>query len=76
MSIDFLLAGDSPGDGRPKDVRFPDPALVALREQRYPLLSIERLLELKLAERLAPSVRAKYRERWLAARSADPDEGR
>ena len=26
VPIDFLIAGEYPGDGKPKDVRFPDPA--------------------------------------------------
>lgn len=105
VPIVFLLAGEFPGDGRPKEVHFPDPAAEAVRHGRYSFLPLERLLELKLAsglsaphrlrdladvlevirvrglgedlaERLAPSVRAKYRELWHAARSAGPDEPR
>ncbi len=105
VPIDFLVAGDYPGDGKPKEVRFPDPATATETGRRYPVLPLERLLELKLAsgmsaphrlrdladvlevirvldldealaERLAPSVREKYRELWRAARSAGPDEAR
>lgn len=102
VPIDFLIAGEYPGDGKPKDVRFPDPAAEAERERRIPLLPLERFLELKLAsgqsaphrlqdladvlalirvltleeslaERLAPSVREKYRELCRAARSAEAE---
>ena len=103
VPIDFLLAGEYPGDGKPKDVRFPDPAVEGVRGAHVTLLPLERLLELKLAsglsaphrlrdladvlevirvlglrddlaERLAPSVREKYRELWRAAQSAGMDE--
>jgi hypothetical protein len=103
VPIDFLMTGDYPGDEKPKDVRFPDPAVEGVRGPKVTLLPLERLLELKLAsglsaphrlrdladvldvirvrnlgedvaERLAPSVRAKYRELWCAARSAGPEE--
>jgi hypothetical protein len=30
VGIDFVLAGDFPGDGKPKPVAFPDPAAVAV----------------------------------------------
>jgi hypothetical protein len=49
VKIDVLLAGEFPGDGKPKPVSIPDPAAVALRGERYALLPLERLLELKLA---------------------------
>ena len=105
VPIDFLLAGDYPGDGKPKDVRFPDPATEGVRGPHVTLLPLERLLELKLAsglsaphrlrdladvlevirvlgldetlaERLAPSVREKYRELWRDAQSAGLDDRR
>lgn len=49
VPIDVLLAGDYPGDGKPKAIAFPDPALEARRGERVRLLSLERLIELKLA---------------------------
>lgn len=49
MNIDVLLAGDYPGDGKPKPVRFPDPAEAAVGGAKVPLLPLERLVELKLA---------------------------
>jgi hypothetical protein len=49
VPIDFVLAGEYPGDGLPKPVTFPDPALDAVRGERVALLPLPRLIELKLA---------------------------
>jgi len=49
VDIDVVLAGEYPGDGRPKPVRFPDPRTSAVRGERVALLPLERLVELKLA---------------------------
>jgi hypothetical protein len=49
VRIEFLIAGEYPGDGKPKPVVFPDPATsgVEIRGVRY--LSLPKLLEMKLA---------------------------
>lgn len=102
VPIDFLLAGDYPGDGRPKSVRFPAPEEVGEAIDGIVLARLESLIELKLAsgisapdrlrdladvlelirvrglpedlaERLDPSVRAKYRELWQAAQPTGDD---
>ncbi len=49
VPIDVVLAGEYPGDGRPKAVRFPDPAEAAVRRAGVALLPLPRLVELKLA---------------------------
>ena len=49
VSIDFLIAGHYPGDGRPKPVRFPDPASIPREEGKMPVLDLKTLIELKLA---------------------------
>ncbi|MCP3961966.1 MAG: nucleotidyltransferase family protein [bacterium] len=49
IEIDVLLTGDYPGDGKRKPIAFPDPAEVAERGERFALLPLPRLLELKLA---------------------------
>jgi hypothetical protein len=49
VPIDVIVTGDYPGDGRPKSVVFPDPADHARRGSRVRLLSIGKLIELKLA---------------------------
>ncbi len=49
VGIDVLLAGDYPGDGKPKAVAFPDPAAVAIRGEHGSFLPLAKLIELKLA---------------------------
>ncbi len=49
VAIDILIAGEFPGDGKPKPVSFPDPKEVAVRGERGSFLPLERLVELKLA---------------------------
>lgn len=49
VPIDVVLTGEYPGDGRPKPVAFPDPAVAAVRGERIALLALPRLVELKLA---------------------------
>lgn len=49
VTIDFLVAGEFPGDGRPKPVRFPDPSTIVTMEPPYRVLDLRTLIELKLA---------------------------
>ncbi|MES1157686.1 MAG: hypothetical protein ABUL67_01175 [Haliangium ochraceum] len=49
VEIDILIAGQFPGDGLPKPVAFPDPASAAIAGARYRILTLPRLVELKLA---------------------------
>jgi hypothetical protein len=49
VKIDFLIAGDYPGDGKPKAVAFPDPATVAVEVGDLRVVALERFVELKLA---------------------------
>lgn len=49
VKIDVLLAGDYPGDGKPKPVCFPDPAAVALDLGGTKTITLPRLIELKIA---------------------------
>jgi hypothetical protein len=49
VDIDVLLTGDYPGDGKEKPVAFPDPASAAVRGERFALLPLPTLMELKLA---------------------------
>lgn len=62
VNIDVLIAGDFPGDGLPKPVAFPDPALVAVMgDDGFPVLPLNTLLELKIASGMT----AKHRPRDL-----------
>jgi hypothetical protein len=49
VRIDFLVAGDYPGDRLPKPVAFPDPVGVSVEMDGMRFLQLPRLLELKLA---------------------------
>jgi len=49
VKIDVLLTGEYPGDGKEKPVSFPDPATAAVRGERFALLPLASLVELKLA---------------------------
>ncbi len=57
VAIDFLIAGEFPGDGRPKPVRFPDPAALPKTDEPYRILDLRTLIELKLASGLSASDR-------------------
>ena len=49
IQIDVHLTGEYPGDGKEKPIVFPDPATVAVRGERFSLLPLPTLIELKLA---------------------------
>ncbi len=49
VAVDFLIAGQYPGDGRPKPVCFPTPVSIPLAEEPYRILDLRTLIELKLA---------------------------
>ena len=59
VNIDVVLAGEFPGDGKPKPVRFPDPAQTAVRGQKVALLPLPLLVELKLASGMSAPHRLK-----------------
>lgn len=59
VDIDVVLAGDYPGDGKPKPVVFPDPAKAAERGTRVALLPLTTLVELKLASGMTAPHRLK-----------------
>ncbi len=59
VNIDVVLAGEYPGDGKPKPVVFPDPAVAAVRGRRVALLPLPKLIELKLASGMSAPHRLK-----------------
>lgn len=59
VNIDVVIAGDYPGDGKPKPVRFPDPAQAAVRGERVALLPLTTLVELKIASGMTAPHRLK-----------------
>ncbi len=59
VTIDVVLAGEYPGDGKPKAVVFPDPRDVAVKGERVSLLPLPKLIELKLASGMSAPHRLK-----------------
>jgi hypothetical protein len=59
VDVDVVLAGEYPGDGKPKAVEFPDPAEAAVRGRRIALLPLDKLIELKLASGMSAPHRLK-----------------
>ncbi len=49
VRIEFLVAGDFPGDGKEKPVAFPDPAEVSVEIDGACYIALPTLIELKLA---------------------------
>jgi hypothetical protein len=59
VHVDVLSTGRFPGDDKPKPIAFPDPAVTAIRGERFALLPMPRYLELKLASGMVAPHRAK-----------------
>lgn len=49
VRIEFLVAGNYPGDGKPKPVAFPDPSGVGMEVDGIRVIQLPRFIELKLA---------------------------
>lgn len=56
VRIEFLIAGEYPGDGKPKPIAFPDPAEAGVEIEGVTYLSLPRLVELKLASGMTGGV--------------------
>jgi hypothetical protein len=59
VRVEFLVAGEYPGDGKPKPVSFPDPAGVSHEVDQMRLLDLDKLIELKLASGMTNPLRLK-----------------
>jgi hypothetical protein len=62
VRIEVITSGEYPGDGLPKPVAFPDPATAAAAMGDFQVISLEKLIELKLASGMT----AAHRRRDLA----------
>jgi hypothetical protein len=49
VRIEFLIAGEFPGDGKPKDVSFPQPEEASVVIENIRFISLSKFVELKLA---------------------------
>lgn len=59
VKVEILTTGEYPGDGKPKAVAFPDPAQVGFDRDGYRVITLEKLIELKLASGLSAPHRGK-----------------
>lgn len=56
IGVDFITAGEYPGDGKPKPVVFPDPSEAVVRDGTE-VLDLPKLIELKIASGLSSEER-------------------
>jgi hypothetical protein len=59
VRIEFLIAGDYPGDGKPKPVAFADPTSCAVEIAGMKFLSLHEIIQLKLASGMTNAARLK-----------------
>jgi len=59
VKVEFLVTGEYPGDGLPKPVSFPDPSTYSEIIDDLRVLSLSKLIELKLASGISNPRRAK-----------------
>ena len=59
IRIEIVTTGEYPGDGLPKPVRFPDPAEATLDIEGIKTITLEKLVELKLASGISAPHRLK-----------------
>jgi len=59
VSVEIIVTGEYPGDGKPKPVSFPDPAVVSVDRDGIKVIELVKLIELKLASGLSAPGRLK-----------------
>jgi hypothetical protein len=59
VSIEIITSGDYPGDGQPKPVSFPVPADASIDVEGVRIVTLEKLIELKLASGMTAPDRLK-----------------
>ena len=59
VRVDFITAGEYPGDGKPKPVAFPDPAEASVEMDGIRVIVLEKFIELKLTSGMSVSHRRK-----------------
>ncbi|GAC1494006.1 MAG: hypothetical protein NVS2B14_07380 [Chamaesiphon sp.] len=48
ITVEVIIAGEFPGDGKPKSVSFPNPREVSTEQDGLRVIKLENLIELKL----------------------------
>ena len=59
VSIEVMTTGEYPGDGKPKPVSMPDPAVASTEIDGIKFVTLEKLVELKLASGISAADRLK-----------------
>src|SRR6476661_1368487 len=59
VPVEIITAGEFPGDGQPKPVVFPSPETVTVEIEGIKTISLEKLIELKLASGMTAADRLK-----------------
>lgn len=59
VRVEIVTAGDYPGDGRPKPVKFPNPSEAVTEIEGIKTIALEKLIELKLASGMSAPHRLK-----------------
>lgn len=59
VSIELIMSGEYPGDGKPKPVSFPVPAEASIEIDGIQVVTLEKLIELKLASGMTAPDRLK-----------------
>jgi hypothetical protein len=59
VAIEVMTTGEYPGDGKPKPVTMPEPALASIEIDGIQIVTLEKLIELKLASGMTASDRLK-----------------
>jgi hypothetical protein len=59
VTIEFITTGEYPGDGKPKPVSFPDPRDASVECEGHQVITLPKLVELKLASGLTAADRLK-----------------
>lgn len=59
VSIDVMTTGEYPGDGKPKPVSMPEPTLASIEIDGVQFVTLEKLIELKLASGMTAPDRLK-----------------
>jgi hypothetical protein len=59
VPVEVIVAGEYPGDGRPKPVSFPEPASASVEIDGVQVVTLEKLVELKLASGMTAPDRLK-----------------
>jgi len=57
VPVKIVITGEHPGDGKPKPVAFPDPATASVSIGGIRVITLEKLVELKLASGLSAAHR-------------------